>query len=86
MTQEELRDAARRQPFKAFRVILTTGATYDIRHPDLIMVGRRSAVIGVAKEPNETVYDRTVQVDLLHVVGIEELPPLAPSAANGQSA
>lgn len=82
MTQEELQQAARRQPFEPFRVILTTGATYDVRHPDLIMVGRRSAVIGITNEPTGTAYDRTVKVDLLHVVGIEDLP-VAPPPANG---
>jgi hypothetical protein len=85
MTQEELQGAARRQPFEPFRVVLTTGATYDIRHPDLILVGRRSAIIGVTNEPGGTVYDRTLKVDLLHVVGIEELPA-PPSAANGPAA
>jgi hypothetical protein len=84
MTQEELREAARRQPFKPFRVVLTTGATYDIRHSDLIMVGCRSAVLGMTNEPPGTVYDRTIQVDLLHVVGIEELPA-PPQSANGSA-
>lgn len=82
MTQEELHEAARRQLFEPFRLVLTAGATYDIRHPDLIMVGRRSAVIGIAKEPTGTVYDRTLKVDLLHVVGIEELP-IPPAGSNG---
>jgi hypothetical protein len=82
MTREELHLAARRQPFKPFRVHLTTGATYDVRHPDLIMVGQRSAIIGLAKEPHATVYDLAMQVDLLHVVGIEELPA-PPSSQNG---
>jgi hypothetical protein len=49
MTYAELHDAARRQPFIPFRVILTTGATHDIRHPDVIMVGTRSATIGLTK-------------------------------------
>jgi len=38
------------------------------------MVGRRSAVVGVTNKENGAVYDRTIKVDLLHVVGIEELP------------
>lgn len=80
MTHDELRDAARRQPFEPFRVILTTGATYDIRHPDLIMIGRRSAIIGVAGEVKATAYERTIKVDLRHVVGIEDLP-LSPSSS-----
>jgi len=80
MTHEELHNAARRQPFEPFRVILTTGDAYDIRHPDLIMVGRRSAIIGFAGEGEATVYDRTIKVDLRHVVGIEDLP-LSPSSS-----
>jgi hypothetical protein len=84
MTQEEVRDVARRQPFRPFRLTLTTGANYDIRHPDLIMVGRRSAVIGITNEPTGTAYDRTLQVGLLHIVGIEELASSPPSS-NGPS-
>jgi len=74
MTHEELHDVARRQPFKPFRLHLTTGETYDVRHPDLIMVGRRSAVIGIAKARGGTAYDRLFQIDLLHIVGAEDLP------------
>jgi hypothetical protein len=84
MTQEELHAAARRQPFEPFRLILTTGATCEIRHPDLIMVGKRSTVIGLVNEPTGTVYDRTIKVDRLHIVGIEELP-VSPSS-NGPGA
>jgi hypothetical protein len=86
MTQEELQDAARHQPFQPFRLVLTTGATFDVRHPNLIMVGRRSAVIGITKEPGGTAYDRTIKVDLLHVVGIEELPISPPPSSNGPTA
>jgi hypothetical protein len=85
MTHEELQEAARRQPFEPFRVLLTTGATYDVVHPDLIMVGRRSAIIGLTDDPKEQVYQRTMKVDLLHVVGIEELPK-AGRSANGPTA
>ena len=82
MNQEELHEAARRQPFQPFRVVLTTGDAYDIRHPDLIMVGRRSAIIGITKSPKRAAYDRTIKVDLLHVVAIEELPG-KPISSNG---
>lgn len=71
-----------RPPFEPFRVILTTGAAPDSRHPDLIMVGWRAAVFGIANEPGSTLFDRTIKVDLLHVVGIEELPGV-PQSNNG---
>jgi hypothetical protein len=82
MNHEELHELARRQPFRPFRLHLSTGATHDIRHPDLIMVGRRSAVIGVTNQPERTVYDRTFIVDLLHVVGAEEMET-TPRSSNG---
>ena len=82
MTHEELQSMARRQPFEPFRVILTTGATYAVRHPDLIMVGRRSAIIGVTKRPDGTYYENTIQVELLHVVGVEGIA-MSPSSPNG---
>jgi hypothetical protein len=74
MTLQDLQEAARRQPFQPFRLILTTGETRDIRHPDLIMVGHRSLIIGIPSPAAPTVYDRTIKVDNFHVVGIEELP------------
>ncbi len=86
MTQQDLLDAARRQPFEPFRVILTTGSTYDIPHPELIMVGRRAAIIGFSNEPGGTAFDRTIKVDLLHVVGIEEFPAAPPPSTNGPAA
>lgn len=45
------------------------------------MVGRRSAIIGITA--NGTAYDRTVKVDLLHVVALEDLSATSPPSANG---
>lgn len=80
MTQEDLHEAVRRRPFEPFQIVLTTGETYDIRHPELLMVGRRSAIIGITSDPAKTVYDRSIKVDLLHVVGVKDLPVQPPSA------
>jgi hypothetical protein len=78
MDVNDLQEAARRQPFQPFRLVLTTGESYEIRHRDLIMVGRRSLIIGIPSDAAPTVYDRTIKVDNLHVVSVEELP--VPSA------
>jgi len=78
MTRDELHEWARRQPYRPFRLILTTGCAYDFRHPDLIMVGRRSAVLGVTKRAERTVYDTALQFDLLHVVAVGEIVTAAP--------
>jgi len=71
---EELATALRRQPFVPFRITLTEGSTYDIRHPELCMAGRRSAIIGIVS-PNDPdrLFERSVTVDLLHVVQLESI-------------
>jgi hypothetical protein len=83
MTPEELRDTARRQPFLPFRVVMTDGAVFDIRHPDLIWVGRRSAMIGLTGQPGQEFYERSVQVDLLHVIRLEPIALAPQSTQNG---
>jgi hypothetical protein len=47
MAPEELRDTLRHQPFEAFRLVMTDGDSYAIHHPDLLMIGQRTAVVGL---------------------------------------
>lgn len=79
MIHDDLQDAASRQPFEPFRVVLTIGAAYEIRQPDLIMVRKRAVVIGVTNEPTGAAFDRTIKMNLIHVVAIEELQAKTPS-------
>jgi hypothetical protein len=49
MSHEDLRIRIKQRPFIPFRIVLTEGTSYEIRHPELIMLGKRGAVIGLAK-------------------------------------
>ncbi|MGZ3301130.1 MAG: hypothetical protein ACXWO3_09635 [Isosphaeraceae bacterium] len=75
MAPEDLRDLLRKQPFEPFRLVMTDGVGLDIRHSDLLWVGRRIAMVGLTGEPGQTFFERAVQVDLLHVIRIEPLQP-----------
>jgi hypothetical protein len=86
MSAEELREAANRRIFEPFRLVMTDGAGYEIRYPELIMVGRRSATVGLATDPSQPYYDRTVKIDLLHVIRLEPLETRPPSGQNGPAA
>ena len=63
MAPEELRDTLRQTPFEPFRLVMTDGAGYEIRHPDLLWVGRRTAMIGLTGDPAHTLYERAIRVD-----------------------
>jgi hypothetical protein len=80
MRREELVDAIHSSPFRPFRVYVSDGRTFDIRHPEMMMLMRHSAVIGIqekagTEEPGQgyPVIDGSTWVDLLHVTGIEQL-------------
>ena len=74
MAPEEIATALRRQPFVPFRMTLTEGSTYEVRHPELCMIGRRSAIIGTtSRDDPDRLFDRSVTLDLLHIVKLEPL-------------
>jgi hypothetical protein len=77
MSATELRDALHQHPFQPFRIVMTDGVGFDIRHPDLLMVGVRSATVGIPAQPMDELYERTIKVDLLHVIRVEPLQSLA---------
>ena len=73
MPPEDMEKKLRQKPFRPFRIYLTDGAMYDVRHPELVLLGRRSLVLGLAGDPEATLYDRTVDVDLIHITRMEHL-------------
>jgi hypothetical protein len=81
MPPDYLLTAVRLQPFQPFRLQLTDGRAFDIRHPDQMIVGRRSAVIGLPADANDPYLDRRITVDLIHVVSQEPLQ--ISSSSNG---
>jgi hypothetical protein len=84
MSHEDLQEAVRRKPFVPFRLLVSTGINFDIRHPDQLSVARRSVEVVVTQEQNGVLVHRFVTIDLLHVVAIEELPT-AGAGTNGTS-
>jgi hypothetical protein len=83
MSPEELRDVLRHQPFEPFRLVMTDGAGFEIRHPDLLWVGQRTAMVGLTGQPGQTFYERAVRVDLLHVIRVEPLQAASSPPQNG---
>ena len=82
MAPEELISSVRRRPFVPFRLTLTEGRTYDVLHPEFCMVGKRSAVIGLAGgvQAEELLFERSVTLDLLHIVKMESIEAAAPKS------
>jgi hypothetical protein len=84
MRAEELTELLRKKPFGPFRIHVTTGQIYDIRHPELVWVRRQCADIALDPDPKTGVIEHSDRVSLLHIVRIEELEtPIQPTKGNG---
>jgi hypothetical protein len=84
MMPEALRDMLRKQPFKPFRLVMSDGAGFEVRHPDLLWVGQWSAHVGLTGDPGKTFFERSVEVELNHVIRIEPLQPATKGKSNGK--
>ena len=67
MAGEAIREMLKREPFEAFRIRLSCGDEYVVRHPDLVVVMRSEVFIAA---PNS---DRRTFIPLLHVAAVETL-------------
>jgi hypothetical protein len=64
-------------PFAPFRILINSGRTYDVRHPELVRVLRSSLMLFTPSEEPD-VYDRA---EMLGLVLIERIEPIATGAS-----
>jgi len=70
MRYDELYKALHKSPFQPFRIQLTNGESWAIRHPDFAGLMRTSVLVFLSSR-HDDIPDTFNQYDLLHVVGIE---------------
>ena len=74
MRAEEVREHLDALPFIPFRVCLSDGSSYQIRHPDQALVTTWSVEVGVPEQRRESrIYERIAHCSLLHIVKLEKL-------------
>jgi hypothetical protein len=72
MRPEELKTLLDQSPFRPFSLHLTDGKTAEISHPDQVLVGQESAVVGL--NPNEKGFVNGFAICYLpHVVRVERV-------------
>jgi hypothetical protein len=81
-TADDVQARIRERPFVPVRVVTSSGQTYDITHPDLVLIGRRALVIGTASNENPTQFDVASRVAIMHITDMQDLPGSS-TGANG---
>lgn len=79
---DDIQARLREQPFHPVRFVTSTGQTYDIYHPDLVIVAWRFVFIGLPSSDNPTQAEQVTRVAILHITEMQDLPAPAPQANN----
>lgn len=85
MTVQTFRELLAQRPFRPFRLVMSSGQTYEIRHPEMAMLTRTDILVGVG-EMDEGVPAEFRICSLLHVTAIEPLNPTAAGPRQSGSA
>ena len=85
MVVQDFRKLLSSQPFKPFRLVMSSGQSVDVRHPELAAVSRTSILVSELK-PNGRLGDDYNIFSLLHVTKIEFLDQPQSAAAADEAA
>ena len=71
MTVQTFRDLLSERPFKPFRLVMSSGEKYEVRHPEMAWLTRTDILVGA--DEVEGIPTRFKTCSLLHVAAIEPL-------------
>ena len=74
MTVQTFRDLLSQRPFKPFRLVMSSGQAYEVRHPEMAWLTRTDLLVGVG-ETAEGVPAEFRICSLLHVATVEPISP-----------
>ena len=83
MPPQDLLNALRVRPFVPFRLHVSEGATYEIRHPEMMLVGLASVIVAIPADPTSPYYHRTETVAARHIIRMVPLEQPLGTAVNG---
>lgn len=72
MTVQTFRDLLAERPFKPFRLVMSSGEAYEVRHPEMAMLTKTDLVVGL-EDDGDQIPARFRICSLLHVTTIEPI-------------
>src|SRR3989442_10213367 len=73
MTLQTFRQLLAARPFKPFRIIMSSGESYEIRHPEMAWLTRTDLLVGIDVADGVPAEFRICS--LLHTTAVEHLEP-----------
>ena len=74
MTAETFREILHRMPFEPFRLVMSSGESYNVMHPEMVFVAARSLILAIP-DPSHSEGERLAFCSYLHLAHVEILKP-----------
>jgi hypothetical protein len=81
MTVQTFRELLSQRPFQPFRLVMSSGQTYEVRHPEMAWLTRTDILVGIG-DTEEGAPAAFKICSLLHVSAVEPLPAVARQGAD----
>ena len=72
MTLQDFRDLLTRRPFEPFKVVMSSGQKYEVRHPEMAWLTRTTLYVGTGRT-EVGVPAEARMLSLLHIATVEPL-------------
>lgn len=83
MVVRDFRDLLASQPFQPFRIVLSSGESYEVRHPEMAWLTRTTLFVGI-DEDFKGIPGRAKMCSLLHITVVELLPAAGAKKRSGR--
>lgn len=77
MSAETIWSRIREKPFRPFRLNTSDGRTFNVEHPEKILISKHRVTIAIydeASDPQVDLPSREVVISPLHVASLEDIP------------
>jgi hypothetical protein len=71
MTVQTFRDLLHKRPFEPFRIVMSSGERYEVRHPEMAFLTRATLYVGT--DVDHGIPDEAAMCSLLHITAVEPL-------------
>ena len=72
MTVQTFRDLLAKRPFRPFRIVMSSGQAYEVRHPEMAWLTKTDLLVGIGAEDDDVPAEFKM-CSLLHVTAVEPL-------------
>ncbi|GAC1451970.1 MAG: hypothetical protein NVSMB9_36980 [Isosphaeraceae bacterium] len=79
MTPASVLTYVKAEPFRPFRIHMASGKTFDVRHPEMVRVGRTNLLVFSFVSDQPEVFDEWQSVSLMLMESISHMETPVPS-------